>query len=350
VTQGTERAQQSEAWSFGGVAVANRVVLGPMAGVTDLPFRRLAWEMGLGLAYTEMVSAMAITYQNPRTWDLLRRDPAEGPVSLQLFGREPQILAQAAELALDRCEAGEDGGGGRPPAALDLNAGCPTPKIVRNGEGSALMKEPERIGDIVRALVAVAGPRGIPVTVKLRAGWDGDHRNAALVAQVAEAAGAALLAVHGRTRDQLYHGRADWSVIRQVKEAVRIPVVGNGDVTSPDEAVRMRAETGCDAVMIARGALGNPWLLVRAAAALAGRPVPPPPVPAERLAQLLRHLRLQVEHLGERQGVYEMRKHVAWYLKGLPGAAPVKQQVHAATTLAEVTRLLEAFAAGLPRG
>ncbi|MGE5553463.1 MAG: tRNA dihydrouridine synthase DusB [Betaproteobacteria bacterium] len=342
----------NSAWSFDGVALHSRVVLGPMAGVTDLPFRLLAWEMGIGLAYTEMVSAMALVYRNARTQELLRRDPAEGPVSVQLFGREPEILARAAALVLE----GGSGGApehGRPvgrPAAIDLNAGCPTPKIVKNGEGAALMREPALLGEIIRALVAVAGPRGVPVTVKFRAGWDSAHRNAVEVAQVAEEAGAALIAVHGRTRDQFYSGRADWTIIREVREAVRIPVVGNGDVTTPEEAVALREATGCDAVMIARGALGNPWLLRRAAEALAGRPVSPPPSVEERLSMLLRHLRMQVAYLGEEHGVREMRKHAAWYLKGLRGAGPAKQQIHAATTLAEVIDVLRSYAElqGLP--
>lgn len=343
---GLGETSASERWSFGGVEVANRVVLGPMAGVTDLPFRLLAWEMGIGLAYTEMISAMALVQNNSHTPELLRRAPGEGPVSVQLFGREPEVLARAADLILASTATG--GGKAFPrPAALDLNAGCPTPKIVRNGEGCALMREPDLLARLVQALVAVATPHGLPVTVKLRAGWDAGHRNAVEVAQAAEAAGAAMVAVHGRTRDQFYHGKADWAIIREVREAVRIPVVGNGDVTTPEAAVAMREETGCDAVMIARGALGNPWLLRRATEALAGRPVPPPPAPAERLALLRRHLRMQVEDLGERQGVREMRKHVAWYLKGLPGAAPVKQAVHASPRLAEVVEILESYATRL---
>ncbi|HHW15499.1 MAG TPA: tRNA dihydrouridine synthase DusB, partial [Firmicutes bacterium] len=229
------------------------------------------------------------------------------------------------------------------PAAIDLNAGCPTPKIVKNGEGAALMREPALLAEIVRALVEVAGPRGVPVTVKLRAGWDGTHRNAVEAARAAERGGAALVAVHGRTRDQFYHGRADWSIIRAVRETVRLPVIGNGDVVSPEDAVALREATGCDAVMIARGALGNPWLLRRAAAALAGRPVPPPPPPAERLAMLVRHLRMQVEYRGEEHGVREMRKHAAWYLKGLPGSAPVKRRLQVATTLAEAVAFIEEY-------
>ncbi|MDI6871353.1 MAG: tRNA dihydrouridine synthase DusB [Bacillota bacterium] len=336
-----------EAWELGGVRIRSRVVLGPMAGATDLPFRLLAWEMGIGLAYTEMISAMALVHRNTRTRELLRRDPAEGPVSVQLFGREPEILARAAELVLAEGETAPDGGAAGRPAAIDLNAGCPTPKIVKNGEGAALMRQPELLEEIVRALVRVAGPRGVPVTVKLRAGWDGAHRNAVEVARVAEAAGAALVAVHGRTRDQFYSGRADWSVIREVREAVQIAVIGNGDVAAPEDALAMRETTGCDAVMIARGALGNPWLLRRAVEALAGRPVPPPPTPGERLAFLLRHLRMQVAYLGEEYGVREMRKHVAWYLKGLPGAGPVKRRVHAAVTLEEVTGILQDYASSV---
>jgi tRNA-dihydrouridine synthase B len=312
-----------------------------MAGVTDLPFRLLAWEMGIGLAYTEMVSAMALVYRNARTQELLRRGPREGPVSVQLFGREPAVLAQAAALVLSGQP--EEGPAGRP-AALDLNAGCPTPKIVKNGEGAALLREPALLGELVRALVEAAGPQGVPVTVKLRAGWDGAHRNAVEVARVAEEAGASLVAVHGRTRDQFYAGRAEWGIIREVREAVRIPVIGNGDVLTPEAAVALRETTGCDAVMIARGALGNPWLLRRAGEALAGRSVPPPPSPGERLSLLLRHLQMQVAYLGEEHGVREMRKHAVWYLKGLRDAGPVKRQIHAATTLTEVDKAIRAYA------
>lgn len=340
-----EDLKELRGFRLGGVEIRNRVVLGPMAGFTDLPFRLLAWESGMGLAYTEMVSAMALVYQNQRTGELLRRHPSEGPVSVQLFGHEPGVLAQATALVLG--SAGEPAGALPHPVAIDLNAGCPTPKIVRNGEGSALMRDLDLLGRIVQAMAEAAAPYGVPVTVKIRAGWDAGHRNAVAAARAAERAGAALVAVHGRTRDQFYHGRADWSIIKAVREGVGIPVVGNGDVACPEDALAMCQETGCDAVMIARGALGNPWLLGRAAAALAGRPVPPPPTPVERLDTLLRHLRLEVDYLGEEHGVREMRKHLAWYLKGLPCASPVKQKAQTATTLAGVTALLEDFRATL---
>ncbi|MGE5508430.1 MAG: tRNA dihydrouridine synthase DusB [Chitinophagales bacterium] len=329
------------AWGFGGLTLQNRVVMGPMAGITDLPFRLLAREMGVGLVYTEMISAMALVYENARTRAMLRLDEAEGPVAVQLFGREPEVMARAAALVLAAPEVAP--GGRRRLAALDLNAGCPTPKIVRNGEGSALMRDPARLGEVVQALVAVAGPAGVPVTVKLRAGWDEAHRNAVECARVAEAAGAAMIAVHGRTREQFYRGKADWGVVRAVREAVAVPVTGNGDVTSAADAVALREQTGCAAVMIARGALGNPWLLRQAVAALAGEPIPPSPPVRERLDFLLRHLALQVAYLGEEHGVREMRKHVAWYLKGLPGATAVKLAAQAATTHEEVRALLERY-------
>lgn len=327
---------------LGGLA-DNPVVLGPMAGITDVPFRLLAWEMGIGFAYTEMVSATALVYRNRRTFDLLRRDPAEGPVSVQLFGRDPATCGRAVEQVLGP-EGQAASGVARPPAAIDLNAGCPTPKIVKNGEGAALLRDLGLLGEIVRAMAAAAAPFGVPVTVKIRAGWDGAHRNAVEAARAAERAGAALVAVHGRTRDQYYAGRADWEIIRAVRENVGIPVVGNGDLRKPEDALAMRQQTGCDAVMIARGALGNPWLLRRTAEVLAGRPASPPPSPAERLALLRRHLQMQVDYLGEEHGVREMRKHVAWYLKALPGAGLVKQRVHAATRLAQVLSLLDEYA------
>jgi tRNA-dihydrouridine synthase B len=232
-------SQSPVAWSFGGLTLRNRIVMGPMAGITDLPFRLLAWEMGVGLVYTEMISAMALVYENARTRAMLRLEEREGPVVVQLFGHDPEVLAKAAASVLDAPEVAP--GGERRVAALDLNAGCPTPKIVRNGEGAALMRDPARFEAVVRALVTAAGPAGVPVTVKLRAGWDDAHRNAVELAQVAEAAGAAMIAVHGRTREQFYRGKADWGIIRAVREAVAVPVTGNGDVTCPDDAVRLRS-------------------------------------------------------------------------------------------------------------
>lgn len=311
---------------LGRLVLANPVLLGPMAGVSDRSFRRLAWEQGCALAWTEMISAQALLYENERTWDMAQAGPGEGPLVVQLFGAEPALLAAAARRVAELR-----------PAAIDLNMGCPVAKVVKNGEGAALMRDPVRAQAIAAAVTAAVA---IPVTVKIRAGWDKEHINAVEVAQAVVAAGAAAVTVHGRTRAQLYSGRADWGVIRAVKAAVPVPVIGNGDVFTPEDAARMLAETGCDAVMLARGTLGNPWLIGRTVSYLTRGVLPAPPGARERLAVARRHLGWVVAERGEKQGVREMRKHLAWYVKGLPGAAALRARIMAADTRTEVEGLL----------
>jgi tRNA-dihydrouridine synthase B len=305
---------------IGGLVPENPFFLAPLAGVTDAPFRRLCREQGAALVYSEMVSGKGLWYADKKTEQLLRVYEDEKPVAFQIFGREPQIMAFAAKT-LD----------GRENALLDINMGCPVPKIVKNGEGSALLREPELAGRVVEAVVSATQK---PVTVKLRIGWDAARVNAAEVAKILEAAGAAAVAVHGRTREQYYSGRADWNEIRRVKEAVGIPVIGNGDIRSGSDALRMLDETGCDFVMIARGALGNPWIFREALALYRGEEAPAPPDVGERVAMLLRHLDMLVAEKGERAAVLEMRKHAAWYLKGVRGAAAVRRGINAATDAA----------------
>ena len=311
---------------IGNVELENRYILGPMAGVTDLPFRLLCREQGAGLLCMEMVSAKAIMYNNRNTEQLLTIHPDERPVSLQLFGSDPKIMSEMAK----RIE-------GRPFAILDINMGCPVPKVVKNGEGSALMKEPKLVYEIVSAVVKAIGK---PVTVKIRKGFDDEHVNAVEIARIIEEAGAAAVAVHGRTREQYYSGKADWDIIRQVKEAVSIPVIGNGDVTSPERAEELVRRTGCDGVMIARGAQGNPWIFSEMISYEETGVVPPRPGKEELKEMMLRHARLQLEYKGEYSGIREMRKHVAWYTKGIPGAARLREKINAVESLGELENLL----------
>lgn len=318
---------QKKTLKIGNVELENPYILAPMAGVTDLPFRLLCKEQGAGLLCMEMVSAKAIQYKNKNTQDLLRIHDRERPVSLQLFGSEPDTISEIAKQIEER-----------PFAVLDINMGCPVPKIVRNGEGSALMKNPKLVYEIVsRTARAIKKP----VTVKIRKGFDDTCINAVEIAKIIEDAGAAAVAVHGRTREQYYSGKADWDIIRQVKEAVSIPVIGNGDVTSAGDAVRMQRETGCDGVMIGRGAQGNPWIFRELTEYDRTGVIPGRPETAKLREMMLRHARLQIEYKGEYLGIREMRKHVGWYTTGLPGSAALRAEINRVESYGELEELLE---------
>ncbi len=311
---------------IGNVLLKNIYILGPMAGVTDLPFRLLCKEQGAGLLCMEMVSAKAILYNNKNTESLLQIHPDETTVSLQLFGSDPKIVSEMAKRIEER-----------PFSILDINMGCPVPKVVRNGEGSALMKNPKLVYELVHAVVEAIEK---PVTVKIRKGFDEEHVNAVEIARIAEEAGAAAIAVHGRTREQYYSGSADWEIIRQVKEAVQIPVIGNGDVTSGERAAALREQTGCDGVMIARGAQGNPWIFSDLLEYEETGAFPPRPDVDEIRSTMLRHARLQIEYKGSYIGIREMRKHVAWYTKGVHGAARLREQINKVESYEELENLL----------
>ena len=334
----------SRTLSIGDITLKNNLILGPMAGVTDLPFRLLCRRFGAGLTVTEMISAKAVTYHNRNTEVLMKTDPADRPVSLQLFGSDPDIMAEAARMLEDR-----------PFDIFDINMGCPVPKVTGNGEGSALMRDPGKIEKIVSAMTAAVHK---PVTVKIRKGYDDLHVNAVEAAKAAEAGGAAAVAVHGRTRGQFYSGRADWDIIRQVKEAVSIPVIGNGDVTSPESAEKMLRRTGCDGIMIARAARGNPWIFRQIGEYLDGRSDAEESVqnsggrsengsgfflrPSEHevCEMILEHARMEIDQYGEKLAILKMRSHAAWYIAGYPGAAKVRALVNSAQTYGELKDIL----------
>lgn len=307
---------------IGSVTLDNQVILAPMAGVTDLPFRLLCKKAGAGLVCMEMVSAKAIYYNNKNTEELLTIHPEETPVSLQLFGSDPKILAEMAKRISER-----------PFSILDFNMGCPVPKVVNNGEGSALMRNPKLAEEILTALVKAVDK---PVTVKIRKGFDEMHCNAVELARIAESCGVAAIAVHGRTREQYYSGRADWDIIGQVKQAVRIPVIGNGDVDSPQKAKELLDRTGCDGVMIGRAAQGNPWIFRDTVRFLETGTVPEPPSPSEKKRMVLEHARLQLQHKGEYTAVREMRKHLAWYTAGMPHSARFRGAINTMETFEEL--------------
>ena len=314
-----------EKLKIGNVALENNLVLAPMAGVCDLPFRVLCKEQGAGLLCMEMVSAKGIFYRNKNTEILLSTSPKERPVSLQLFGADPDIISEMAK----KIE-------GRPFDILDLNMGCPVPKVVNNGEGSALMKNPKLVYEIVSKTVKATRK---PVTVKIRKGFDEAHANAPELAKAIEAAGAAAVAVHGRTREQYYSGKADWEVIRQVKEAVSIPVIGNGDLLTGKDVLRMKEQTGCDGFMVGRGAQGNPWVFRQILHFLETGEELPNPEFAEVARMLLRHAREQVLFKGETVGIREMRKHAAWYTSGYHNSAKLRREINGVETYGQLEEL-----------
>lgn len=312
---------------IGNVELDNPYILAPMAGVTDLPFRMLCKEQGAGLLCMEMVSAKAIQYNNRNTKALLEIHPEEKPVSLQLFGSEPDVISEIAKQIEEL-----------PFAILDINMGCPVPKIVKNGEGSALMKNPQLVHEIVSKTVKAIEK---PVTVKIRKGFDDSCVNAVEIAKVIEDAGASAVAVHGRTREQYYSGKADWDIIRQVKEAVSIPVIGNGDVISGESAIAMREQTGCDGIMIGRGAQGNPWIFSELLEYEKTGKMSERPSIEELKEMMLRHACLQIEYKGDYLGIREMRKHVSWYTTGLPNSSKLRAKINAVESYEELEELLE---------
>ena len=311
---------------IGDVELKNPWILAPMAGVCDLPFRLICSEMGAGLVCTEMISAKAILYNNRNTKELMRMDDREHPVSLQLFGSDPDIMGDIAARIED---AGHD--------ILDINMGCPVPKVVNNNEGSALMKDPVLA---VKIIERVSSSTKKPVTVKIRKGFDEEHINAVEIAHIAEESGASAITVHARTREQYYTGKADWDTIRSVKEAVKIPVIGNGDVCSYESAEKMLNETGCDAVMIGRAARGNPWIFKELNERAAGRKYLPPSYD-EVLEMVLRHAQMLVDHKGEYTAVREMRKHSAWYLTGMKNASKIRGRLNETESYEELKELID---------
>ena len=312
---------------IGNVELENNLILAPMAGVTDLPYRLICRSMGCGMVVTEMVSAKDILYKNKNTKTLLEVLPQERPAAVQLFGSDPDILGEIAAQI-------EDG----PYDMIDFNMGCPVPKIVGNGEGSALMREPKKVEQILSSMVRHVKK---PVTVKFRKGFNDTSVNAVEIAKIAESCGVAAVAVHGRTREQYYSGKADWEIIRQVKEAVKIPVIGNGDVFQPEDAEAMLKRTGCDGVMIGRGAKGNPWIFSRTQHYLETGEILPGPSVAEIRDMILHHGSLLSQYKGEKMAMREMRKHMAWYTAGLPHSAALRNEINQIETLDEMKQLLE---------
>jgi nifR3 family TIM-barrel protein len=314
---------------IGNVELENNVFLAPMAGITDMAYRAICKQFGCGLTYTEMVSAKGMYYKSENTRELMELAPVEQPAAIQIFGSDADIMAS---IAGEVQKAGAD--------IIDINMGCPTPKIVKNGDGSALMQKPELVAEIVKK---VSRAVTVPVTVKIRKGWDDNNVNAVEIAQAAQQNGAKAVTVHGRTREQFYSGQADWDIIKRVKQSISIPVIGNGDIVSPESAKKMLEQTGCDGIMIGRGAEGNPWIFKRVIEYLRTGEILPEPSYEEKVEMAMYHLKQTIELKGEIIGVKEMRKHLAWYLKGMPGSSTVKSEVFKLCKAEDVKKMLQAY-------
>lgn len=314
---------------IGNVKLENKVFLSPMAGVTDLPFRLICKEQNCGMLYTEMINAKALCYDDENTKKMLRIEEDEHPIAVQIFGSEPEYMGRATEIMNEY-----------PNEILDINMGCPAPKVIRNGDGSALMKNPKLAEEVLKAVVKKSKK---PVTLKIRKGWDDNTVNAVEIAKIAEACGISALAIHGRTREQYYSGKADWDIITEIKENISIPVIGNGDVFTIQDAINMLDKTNCDAIMIGRGAQGNPWIFKRINHYMQTGEILPEPTLDEKINTAIKHLRLAVEEHGEYIAVREMRKHVAWYLKGLKNSARVRDEVNKIESYEEVINKLNMY-------
>ena len=314
---------------IGNLNLDNRVFLSPMAGVTDLPFRLICKEQDCGMLYTEMVNAKALCYDDQNTKKMLKIEEEEHPVAIQIFGSDPEYMGGAAKIL-----------NSYPNEILDINMGCPAPKVVKNGDGSALLKNPELEAKVLKAVV---GNSEKPVTLKIRKGWDDTCINAVEIAKIAEDCEISAIAIHGRTREQYYSGKADWDIIRQVKENVSIPVIGNGDVFEVEDAINMLNQTNCDAIMIGRGAQGNPWIFKRINHYMQTGEILPEPTLEEKINTAKKHLKLAVEEHGEYVAVREMRKHIAWYLKGLRNSARVRDEINKIESYEEVVNKLESY-------
>lgn len=312
---------------IGNINIDNPVALGPMAGVTDLTFRTICKEFGCGIVFTEMVSAKGIYYNDPKTKGLMKIEEKERPVALQIFGSDSEIMSKVTKKINKHNHD-----------ILDINMGCPTPKIVKNGDGSALLKKPKLIREIVEKVVDASEK---PVTVKIRTGWDDDNINAVVVSKIIEESGAKAISIHGRTREQFYTGSADWEIIRKVKEAVSIPVFGNGDVFSVEDAKKMKEITNCDGIMIARGAQGNPWIFKRVIHYFKTGEIIPPPTVKEKINMCIKHLKMLIENKGEYIAIREMRKHCAWYLKGIRNSAKVRNEINKAKSVDVIEQKLK---------